>query len=150
MKIWVDADACPKVIKEILFRASTRTKIPVTLVANQWLHVPQYPLIKMVQVPDGPDIADDKIVELCSAHDLVITADIPLAVRIVEKGAIALDPRGTLYDSNNIGQISDMRDFMTTLRNDGIETGGPKNFNQRDRENFANMLDKLLTNRAHS
>ena len=145
MKIWVDADACPKVIKDILFRAALRVKIPVTLVANQWLHLPDSPLIALLQVGEGADVADDKIVEECTSDDLVITADIPLAVRIVKKGALALDPRGTLYDSNNIGQISDMRDFMTTLRNDGIQTGGPKNFNHRDRENFANMLDRFIT-----
>lgn len=144
MKIWVDADACPKVIKEMLFRAAGRTKINVIFVANQWLRLPESPYIHFVQVEAGPDIADDKIAEDCTAGDLVITADIPLAVRIVTKGAIGLDPRGTIYNKNNIGQISDMRDFMDTLRNDGIQTGGPKNFSARDGEKFANELHKLL------
>lgn len=144
MKIWVDADACPKVIKEMLFRAAGRTEIKIIFVANQWLRLPQSPFIHFIQVEQGPDIADNKIAEDCMTGDLVITADIPLAVRIVKKGALGLDPRGTLYNKDNIGQISDMRDFMDTLRNDGIQTGGPKNFSARDGENFANALNKLL------
>lgn len=145
MKIWVDADACPKAIKEILFRAAGRMEIEVILVANQRLHLPESPFIRLIQVEQGPDIADNKIAEECISGDLVITADIPLAVRIVAKNALGLDPRGTIYNKNNIGQISDMRDFMNTLRNDGIQTGGPKNFSARDCENFANELDKLLS-----
>lgn len=144
MKIWVDADACPKVIKEILFRAAGRAEIDVIFVANQWLHLPKSPFIHFVQVEQGPDIADNKIAEDCTIGDLVITADIPLAVRIVAKDAVGLDPRGTVYDKGNIGQISDMRDFMDTLRNDGIQTGGPKKFSARDGEKFANELDKIL------
>ncbi len=144
MKIWVDADASPKVIKEMLFRAAGRTKIDIIFVANQWLHLPKSPFIHFIQVESGPDIADDKIAEDCTAEDIVITADIPLAVRIVDKGALGLDPRGTLYNKDNIGQISDMRDFMDTLRNDGVQTGGPKNFSARDGEKFANALNKLL------
>jgi hypothetical protein len=144
MKIWVDADACPKVVKEMLFRTAGRTKIEVLFVANQWLRLPESPFIRFIQVEQGPDIADDRIADDCAAGDLVITADIPLAARIVAKGARGLDPRGTIYDKSNIGQISNMRDFMNTLRNDGIQTGGPKNFSARDGEKFANALDKLI------
>ena len=144
MKIWVDADVCPKAIKEILLRAAGRVKIDVIFVANQWLRLPDSPFIHFIQVEQGADIADDKIADDCTEGDLVITADIPLAMRIVAKGALALDPRGTIYNKNNIGQISDMRDFMDTLRNDGIQTGGPKNFSARDSEKFANQFDKLI------
>lgn len=147
MKIWVDADACPKVIKDILFRVAERTKISVIFVANQRLRLPHSAYIKMVQVGDGPDVADNEIVRQCAADDLVITADIPLAARVVKKGALALDPRGSVYDSNNIGQILDMRDFMDTLRGSGIETGGPKSFGQKERQNFANALDKFIAQR---
>lgn len=144
MKIWVDGDACPKVIKEILFRVAERTKIPVILVANQRLHIPHSEHISAVQVADGPDIADDHIAEQCAPEDLAITADIPLAARIVEKGAHALDPRGTLYDYNNIGEILSMRDFMDSMRGSGIETGGPSGFGQKERQKFANALDKFI------
>ena len=145
MKIWVDADACPKAVKEILFRVSGRVEIDVIFVANQWLRLPESPFIQFIQVEQGPDIADDKIAEDCTIGDLVITADIPLAVRIVKKGALGLDPRGKIYNKDNIGQISDLRDFMDKLRNDGVSTGGPKNFSARDGEKFANALDKIIT-----
>lgn len=145
MKIWVDADACPKVIKEILFRVAERTKTSVTLIANQWVRIPASPFIFFVQVADGPDIADDEIVARCSPGDVIVTADIPLAARVVEKGALALDPRGKLYDKNNIKQILSMRDFMDSLRGSGIETGGPDSFSVREREIFANQLDQLMT-----
>ncbi|MGM0421495.1 MAG: YaiI/YqxD family protein [Pseudomonadota bacterium] len=144
MKIWIDADACPNVIKEILFRMAERTQISITLVANQWIKKPQSEFIHFIQVADGPDIADDEIVELCSAGDLIITADIPLAARVVDKGAFALDPRGTLYDQSNVGQALSMRDFMDSLRGSGVETGGPDSFHQRDRQAFANALDKFI------
>lgn len=144
MKIWVDGDACPKRIKEILYRASARVKITVTFVANQYLHLPQSQYLEMVQVPGGPDVADDEIAKRCQDGDLVITADIPLAARIVEKGALALDPRGTVYDRNNIGQILGMRDFMDELRGAGVETGGPNSFGAKESEKFANELDKIL------
>ncbi len=147
MKIWVDADATPKVIKEILYRVAERTRIPLVFVANQWLQLPRSPHIKFIQVEQGPDVADNKIAQDCMAEDLVITADIPLAARIVEKGALALDPRGTLYDKNNIGQKLSMRDFMDTLRGSGVETGGPNSFNQKDRLNFSNELDRLIAKR---
>ena len=144
MKIWVDGDACPKGVKEILYRASGRTKIPVIFVANQYLRLPQLDTLSMIRVGEGADVADDEIVKQCGAGDLIITADIPLAARVVEKGATALDPRGTLYNSNNVGQILDMRNFMDDLRTSGIETGGPKNFGARDIQKFANTLDTLL------
>ena len=105
MKIWVDADACPKAVKDMLFRAANRAKIELILVANQWLRLPESPFIRFIQVEQGPDIADDKIAELCAEGDLVVTADIPLAVRVVEKGALGLDPRGKVYDAGKIGQI---------------------------------------------
>ena len=144
MKIWVDADACPKGIKNILFRVADRTEIPVTFVANQRLQLPNSTFINLLQVGQGADIADDEIVNKCSAGDLIITADIPLAARIVEKGALALDPRGTMYDSNNIGQILDMRNFMDGLRGSGVETGGPSSFGQKEKMKFANELDRFL------
>ena len=144
MKIWVDADACPKVIKDILCRAAERTEVSVTFVANQRFRVPESSYITLIQVGQGADVADDEIVDQCEAGDLIITADIPLAARIVEKGALALDPRGKIYDKNNIGQILDMRNFMDTLRSSGVETGGPNSFGQKERYKFANELDKLL------
>ena len=147
MHIWVDADACPVVIKEILFRVAERTKLPLTLVANQWLKTPPYPSIRAIQVPKGFDVADNYIVDQAVAGDLVITADIPLAAGAIEKGALALNPRGELYTKENIKQTLDMRNFMETLRNSGVETGGPPTFNQADRQNFANQLDRLLAKR---
>jgi len=144
MKIWVDADACPKVIKDILFRVADRAKVAVTLVANQWIRLPSSPFISFIQVEAGPDIADDEIVKLCGPRDLVVTADIPLAARIVEKGVAALDPRGRMYDKDNIKQILNMRDFMDSLRGSGIETGGPNGFGQRERQLFANELDRFI------
>ena len=146
MKIWVDADACPKAIKDILTRAAERTGIQTAFIANQWMTLPLSDNVRFEQVEYGPDIADDKIADDCQAGDLVITADIPLDVRVVDKGALALDPRGTLYDSKNIGQVSDMRNFMSELREDGVQTGGLKPFSQRDTLAFANALNKILTN----
>jgi hypothetical protein len=144
MHIWIDADACPRVIKEILFRASERTQIPMTLVANQFLATPPTPWIKSVQVPAGFDIADNYIVQHVHSDDLVITADIPLASEVVDKKALALNPRGELYTKENIKQRLSMRDFLDTLRSSGIDTGGPKSFSEQDRREFANQLDKLL------
>lgn len=144
MHIWVDADACPVVIKDILYRAAKRTSIPLTLVANQPMNVPPSPLIKSVQVPQGFDVADNYIVEKLSAGDLVITGDIPLAAEVIEKQGIALNPRGELYTSDNIKARLSMRDFMETLRSSGVDTGGPAAMNQRDRQTFANNLDRLL------
>ena len=144
MHIWVDADACPAVIKDILFRAAARTNRPLTLVANQVLRVPGSPLIRMIQVPAGFDEADKYIAANVQTGDLVITADIPLAADIVAKDAHALSPRGELYGKHNIRELLDMRNFMDTLRSTGVETGGPAAFNTADRQTFANRLDKIL------
>jgi uncharacterized protein YaiI (UPF0178 family) len=145
MKVWVDADACPVVIKEILFRASDRTRISLTLVANQPVRVPPSRYIKMIQVGSGFDVADNEIVKRVSPGDLVITSDIPLAAEVIEKGGKALNPRGELYTADNIKNRLTMRDFMDTLRSSGIDTGGPPALNQSDRKAFANQLDKLLS-----
>jgi hypothetical protein len=144
MQIWVDADACPGVIKEILYRAAERTRIALILVANQWLRVPPSPHIRAVQVPKGFDVADNHIASSVQPGDLVITADIPLAAAVLEKRAVALNPRGELYTQENIRQLLDMRNFMDTLRSSGVETGGPPAFNHADRQAFANQLDRLL------
>ncbi|MCF6227027.1 MAG: YaiI/YqxD family protein [Xanthomonadales bacterium] len=144
MKIWVDADACPVVIKEILFRAAERTGTQLTLVANQPITVPASPHIDFIQVASGFDVADDEIVKHLSAGDLLITADIPLAAEAIEKGGTALSPRGMLYTTENIKARLNMRDFMETLRGSGIHTGGPAPLNQSDRKAFANQLDRIL------
>lgn len=143
-QIWVDADACPKVIKEILFRAADRVGVPVTLVANQFIQVPGSRYIRSVQVPAGFDVADNYIVQQAEADDLVITADIPLAAEVVAKGCLGLNPRGDLYTEENIRQRLNMRDFMDTLRSSGVNTGGPPSLSQADRQAFANQLDRLL------
>jgi uncharacterized protein YaiI (UPF0178 family) len=134
MPIWVDADACPKVIKEILFRAAERTTVPVTLVANRLLYTPSLPFISAIQVADEFDVADSEIVKKLEAGDLVITADIPLAAEVIAKGGHALDPRGEMYSADTIQAKLTMRDFMETLRASGVETGGPSALNQRDRQ----------------
>jgi len=144
MKIWVDADACPVVIKEILFRAAERKQIELTLVANHYLKTPPSKFINFMQVGSGFDVADDEIVRRANIDDLVITADIPLAAEVVEKGCTALNPRGELYTESNIKQRLNMRDFMDTLRSSGIETGGVPPISQADRQAFANNLDKWL------
>ena len=147
MHIWVDADACPAVIKEILFRAAVRVQVSLTLVANQPLRTPPSPFIKSMQVPAGFDVADNRIVELVQPGDLVITADIPLAAGVIDKGGYALNPRGTLYTQENIRETLSLRNFMADLRNSGVETGGPQSFSQSDRQAFANQLDRLLAKR---
>ena len=144
MKIWVDADACPVAIKEILFKAATRTGVEMTLVANQAVRVPRLATIKMLQVSQGFDMADNEIVKRVEKNDVVITGDIPLAAEVIEKGAHALSPRGKLHTPDNIKQRLNMRDFMDTLRSSGVQTGGPPALGQRDRQAFANQLDKLL------
>ncbi|MFN3238880.1 MAG: YaiI/YqxD family protein [Pseudomonadales bacterium] len=144
MKIWVDADACPVVIKEILYRAAMREEITTTLVANQFLSVPKSPFLKALQVQQGFDVADNEIVQRCEAGDIVITADIPLAAEIVAKSAHALNPRGELYTAENIKGRLNMRDFMDTMRASGMESGGPPPLNKKDRQQFANNLDKLI------
>lgn len=144
MNIWVDADACPAVIKDILYRAAQRLQQPLTLVANQMLRTPPSPLIRAVQVPRGFDVADDYIVERTSAGDLVITADIPLASEVLQKGALVLNPRGERYTADSISERLSMRDMMEELRSAGVDTGGPAAFSQADRRAFANALDQLL------
>ncbi|MDC9589312.1 YaiI/YqxD family protein [Xenorhabdus sp. XENO-10] len=144
MPIWVDADACPKVIKEVLYRAAEREKVRVTFVANQRLSVPASVFLRTLQVPAGFDVADNEIVRRSEIGDLVITADIPLAAEVIEKGAIALNPRGERYSEATIRERLAMRDFMDTMRASGIHTGGPATLNQRDRQQFANELDKWL------
>ncbi|APS28903.1 YaiI/YqxD family protein [Pectobacterium brasiliense] len=144
MQIWVDADACPNVIKEVLFRAADRTQTQVTLVANQTIKVPPSRFIRTLRVSAGFDVADNEIVQRVEAGDLVITADIPLASEVIEKGGIALNPRGERYTPDTIRERLNMRDFMDTMRASGIQTGGPSALNQRDRQQFANELDKWL------
>jgi uncharacterized protein len=148
MQIWVDADACPGAIKDILFRAADRARIQVTLVANQSMRIPASPYVRFVQVPAGLDVADKRIVELLAPQDLVITADIPLAAAAIDKGARALNPRGELYTEDNIRERLSMRNFMDELRGSGVATGGPAAMSQRDRQAFANSLDSLLARRA--
>lgn len=144
MPIWVDADACPKVIKEILFRAAERTQTQLTLVANQYIATPPSRWIKSIQVSQGFDVADNKIVQLAQPGDLVITADIPLAAEVMDKGAAALNPRGERYSSETIKQKLGMRDFFDTLRSSGIQTGGPAPLGQQERKAFADALDAWL------
>lgn len=144
MQIWVDADACPNVIKEVLFRAADRTGIMVTLVANQPLKTPPSKFIRTLQVASGFEVADNEIVQRVEKNDLVITADIPLAAEVIEKGGIALNPRGERYTPDTIRERLNIRDFMDTMRASGIQTGGPNTLNQRDRQQFANELDKWL------
>ncbi len=145
MNIWVDADACPVVIKEILFRAAERTGIPLTLVANQPVRVPPSRLINLLQVAPGFDVADNEIVKRVGAGDLVVTSDIPLAAEVIAKGGHALSPRGELHTRDNIGARLNMRDFLDTMRASGMDTGGPPPFSQADRKAFAGHLDRLLT-----
>ncbi|WP_298869430.1 YaiI/YqxD family protein [uncultured Gimesia sp.] len=145
MQIWVDADACPAEIKELLFRAAKRTKMKTTLVANQPMHTPRSEFIDSLLVPAGLNVADQRIVELVQPGDLVITADIPLAADVVAKEGQALNPRGMLYTDANIGAILASRDLMDDLRGEGLITGGPANFNAKDRGAFANQLDRWLT-----
>ena len=144
MKIWVDADACPVVIKEILFKASQRTRTPMTLVANHAMRVPALSWITLLQVESGFDIADNEIIKRMEENDLVITSDIPLAAEVIENKGIALNPRGTLYTPDNVKQHLNMRDFKDTLRGSGIDTGGPPSFTSSDKREFANQLDRLL------
>jgi len=148
MPIWVDADACPKVIKEILFRAAERTAVQVTLVANRLLYTPTSPYISAIQVADGFDVADSEIVKRVEIGDLVITADVPLAAEVIAKSGHALDPRGEMYSTDTIQAKLTMRDFMETLRASGVETGGPSALTQRDRQLFAKHLDHYLTRLA--
>ena len=144
MTIWVDADACPKPIKEILFRAATRTQVELTLIANQMLAVPKSPWIRSLQVPKGFDVADNEIVQRVVAGDLVVTADIPLASEVIAKGAKVITPRGETYDAGSIAAALTLRNFMDTLRSSGVETGGPAAFSASDNREFARQLDRYL------
>lgn len=148
MQIWVDADACPVVIKDILFRAAQRCQVPLTLVANQPLRTPPSKFIKAIQVESGFDVADNAIVQRVAAGDLVITSDIPLAAEVIAQGAHALSPRGELHTTENIGSRLNMRDFMDTMRASGVNTGGPPPLSQSDRQAFANHLDRILAQRT--
>ena len=150
MKIYIDADACPKPIKEILIKAAIRTQCELILVANKALTVLPHPLIKTVVVSKGFDVADDYIADAVEAHDLVITADIPLADQVIDKGAVALNPRGMLYTKENIKQRLSLRNFKEELRSTGIHTGGPKVMSPQDIQHFANALDRYLTKRGSS
>ncbi len=145
MKILMDADACPRVAKEILYKASNRLNIDVILVANQFIRAPQSKFIKSVVVAAGADEADDHIVEIMEQGDLIITADIPLADRVVKKGGVVLDPRGIFLTADNIGQRLAVRNLMDDLRSSGVETGGPNSYGPKERQEFANQLNKFLT-----
>jgi len=145
--IWVDADACPKPVKEILFRAADRTGIAVTLIANQMLAVPRSPHIRALQVPKGFDVADDEIARRVEAGDLVVTSDIPLAAEVIARGGKVLTPRGETYDAGSIAAALTLRNFMDTLRSSGVETGGPASFSASDQHAFARQLDRELSGR---
>ncbi len=149
MQIWVDADACPKVIKEILFRAADRRQIQLTLVANKLLYCPPSKHIRALQVPAGFDVADNKIAQLVEPGDLVVTADIPLAADVIKRGGHALNPRGEFYTKDTIQERLTMRNFMDGLRSSGVETGGPPTLCQSDRQAFANQLDRFLAQRPN-
>ena len=144
MKLYIDADACPQLIKQIVFKAAIRTGYHLILVAHQFILIPEHPLIKAVRVTSGADVADDYIVEHVIAGDLVVTADIPLADRVITKGAVALNPRGMFYTKENIKERLSVRDFLHDARASGINTGGPKPLTQQDIRKFANALDRYL------
>ena len=148
MKIWVDADACPAVVKDILYRAANRTQTPLTLIANRMLRVPPSPWIRALQVPAGFDVADRRIAEEANPGDLVVTADIPLAAHVVANGALALDPRGELLDADTIQERLTMRNFMEELRSSGVDTGGPAAFSTADARAFAQRLYAFLARRT--
>lgn len=144
MKILIDADACPKAAKEILYKATDRLKIDLLIVANQYIRTPPMPHIKNVVVGEGYNVADDKIVELTNEGDIIITSDIPLADRIIKKGALAISPRGELFDEDNIGGRLATRDLLDEMRSMGMQTGGPSSYSQKDKNEFANTLNKIL------
>ncbi|MGD8110037.1 YaiI/YqxD family protein [Vibrio sp. TRT 21S02] len=144
MKIWVDADACPVVIRDILFRAAERTGVQVTLIANQFVRIPASKNIQMIRVEAGFDVADNEIVRRAEKNDLVVTSDIPLASEVIDKGAQVVSSRGEVFTPENIKSRLNIRDFMETMRSSGIQTGGPAPLNQSDRQAFANYLDKWL------
>lgn len=148
MQIWVDGDACPKEIKELLFRAAVRVKVRLTVVANQTLRIPTSDLISMLVVPYGANIADKEIVDLMQPGDLVVTGDVPLAAHVIQKGGIALDPRGNRFTEENIGERITMRNLLDELRGNDLITGGPAPFGPKDKQAFANQLDRLLAKRS--
>lgn len=150
MQIWVDADACPVVIKQVLLKAAERTETKVTFIANQYIQTPPSKFVTSIQVAAGFDVADNEIVKRVNNGDLVITSDIPLADEVLTKGGEALSPRGELFSRENIKAKLNMRDFMDTLRSSGLQTGGPSSLNQRDRQAFANQLDKWLLNKQRN
>jgi len=150
MHIWVDADACPNVIKNILFRAAERAQVALTLVANQLIRIPPSRFVKALQVPAGFDVADDRIVQMVQTGDLVVTADIPLAAAVIAKGGRALDPRGEFYTGENIGEKLSVRKLMDQLRASGVDTDGPPGFSNADRQAFANSLGRFLATAAQS
>ena len=150
MDIWVDADACPGAIKEILFRAAERTGTRVTLVANQYINTPRSRFVACIQVSKGFDVADNEIVTRCAKGDLVITGDIPLADEVISKGCLALSPRGELFTEENIKARLNIRDFMETMRSSGVQTGGPSSLGASDKQAFGNQLDRWLQNRKRN
>lgn len=145
MKVWIDADACPKMVKELIFKASFRLKVDVCLVANSYLTIPLAPNLSFIKVDSGADVADAYIVEHSSEEDLIVTADIPLAALIVEKGATAINPRGEIYTEENISERLSVRNFMQDLRDGGVDTGGPPPLGPKDKERFANAFDRIMT-----
>lgn len=144
LKIWVDADACPKEVKEVILKACLRFQLPAIFVANQFLRLPHDPLVSMIQVEAGADVADQYIVDHCVEGDLVITADVPLAGKIIEKKAIGLDHRGEFFDEESISERLSMRNFMQDLRDQGMVTGGPSSYGQKEKILFTNSLDRFL------
>lgn len=148
MQIWVDGDACPVEIKELLYRAAVRVQLKLTVVANQTIRIPRSEYISLMTVPSGLNVADKQIVELLNPGDLVVTADIPLAAHVVHKGGIALDPRGDLLTEANIGERITMRNLMDELRGNDLVTGGPAPYGPKDKQAFANQLDRILAKRA--
>lgn len=146
--LWIDADACPKAVKEVVFKSSGKKNFKVVLVANSYLNIPVSPNISFIQVDKGADVADTYIVEHCNKEDIIITADIPLASLIVEKGALALNPRGEIYTEDNISERLSVRNFMQELRDNDINTDGPAAFGGKDKEKFANSLNKILTKKC--
>jgi uncharacterized protein YaiI (UPF0178 family) len=148
MQIWVDADACPKPVKEILYRAAERTEVQLVLVANRPLRTPRSRFVRSVRVPTGFDVADGRILDQVQRGDLVITADIPLAAEVIGKGASALDPRGRLYTEENVRECLAVRDLKDELRSIGVDTGGPPALSKSDRREFANQLDRILAART--
>jgi len=149
MTIWVDADAMPRAVKEVLYKAAQRRRVEVVLVANAYLNIPQNPRLRAVRVAAGADVADDHIVESCAAGDLVISADVPLAARVVAKGAQVLQPHGRVLDEENVDEVLSIRNFKDELRSTGVETGGPPPFGAQHKAKFSNALDRWLTRNGH-